>query len=192
MALSTTTILARLMPFGAPSIPSAKGRFVPFLAPCGNAVRCVFGRRAGSSLRSGASLHLHVLIASHVLPPRLRSNRSESLDQAALRDLTSSVPAWGSSFRTGHMEMVTARSIAPRGATPVNASIRPLRGMAAPFRIISRSFRRQFDPPSQQIQSQDRGRVTERRIWPHVSRSWQLQRVHSLAFKDDRQQKASS
>jgi hypothetical protein len=29
MALSTTTILARLMPFGAPSTPSAKGRFDP-------------------------------------------------------------------------------------------------------------------------------------------------------------------
>jgi hypothetical protein len=27
MALSTTTILARLMPFGAPSTPSAKGHF---------------------------------------------------------------------------------------------------------------------------------------------------------------------
>jgi hypothetical protein len=29
MALSTTTILARSMPFGAPSTPSAKGRIDP-------------------------------------------------------------------------------------------------------------------------------------------------------------------
>jgi hypothetical protein len=33
MALSTTTILARLMPFGAPSTPSAKGRFDAFAFP---------------------------------------------------------------------------------------------------------------------------------------------------------------
>jgi len=37
MALSTTTILARLMPFGAPSTPSAKGRIYPFAEPSGKA-----------------------------------------------------------------------------------------------------------------------------------------------------------
>jgi hypothetical protein len=36
MALSTTTILARLMPCGAPSTPSAKGRFDQFAMPSGN------------------------------------------------------------------------------------------------------------------------------------------------------------
>ena len=36
MALSTTTILARLMPFGAPSTPSAKGRYDPFAKPSTN------------------------------------------------------------------------------------------------------------------------------------------------------------
>src|SRR5271165_6226478 len=36
MALSTTTIVARLMPFGAPSTPSAMGRLDPFAEPSAN------------------------------------------------------------------------------------------------------------------------------------------------------------
>jgi len=36
MALSTTTILARVMPFGAPSTSSARGGYVPFTKPLGN------------------------------------------------------------------------------------------------------------------------------------------------------------
>ena len=53
MALSTTTILARLMPFGAPSTPSAKGRLCPFVEPSVNGR--YFGAKETAGVRSKGS-----------------------------------------------------------------------------------------------------------------------------------------
>jgi hypothetical protein len=61
----TTTILARLMPFGAPSTPSAKGRFDPFTKPSANGryLRIADGRSRRLS-------HMRIAIADVTRPAR--------------------------------------------------------------------------------------------------------------------------